>query len=103
MSSKAKPEDAGAVSISADGRFAAFDSFSDHLVDGDTNGAVDVLVRDRLTRTTVRASVSSDGQQGEHGILRDLSPDGRFVLFSSSLSSLVPPRLSATREFAGSS
>ena len=34
-------------SISADGRFVAFRSFASNLVSGDSNGYLDVFVRDR--------------------------------------------------------
>jgi hypothetical protein len=47
--------------LSADGRFIAFDSDAPDLVPGDTNGERDVFVRDRLTGTTTRVSVSSTG------------------------------------------
>ena len=47
--------------ISANGRFVAFAAFATNLVPGDTNGTLDVFVRDRLTGTTERASVASDG------------------------------------------
>ncbi len=39
-------------SISADGRLVAFDSLSHNLVPGDTNGVIDVFVRDRLGGTS---------------------------------------------------
>ncbi|MFL5910608.1 MAG: hypothetical protein ACJ768_08600 [Gaiellaceae bacterium] len=49
----------GLAAISADGRFVAFRSFASTLVPGDTHGAADVFVRDRLTGTTERVSVDS--------------------------------------------
>lgn len=51
-------------SISADGRYVAFDSYASNLVSGDTNDAGDVFVRDRVSGATTRVSVSSSGQQG---------------------------------------
>src|SRR5262249_50436746 len=51
-------------SISADGRFVAFSSYATNLIPGDTNGVVDVFVRDRLNGTTERVSVDSVGVQG---------------------------------------
>lgn len=73
----------GAI-ISADGRYVAFESGSTNLVSGDTNGRVDVFVRDRLTGETERVSVSSVGAElntisGGAAI----SADGRFVAFHS--------------------
>jgi Tol biopolymer transport system component len=52
-------------SISADGRYVAFQSGADDLVPGDTNGGVaDVFVHDRQTGTTERVSIATDGTQG---------------------------------------
>src|SRR5262245_59811124 len=50
-----------APSISAGGRFVAFQSDASNLVPGDTNGAADVFVRDRASGTTALVSVSSNG------------------------------------------
>jgi titin len=78
-------------SISADGRFVAFFSFSSNLVPGDTNGAIDVFVRDLQTGSTERVSVDSSGNQTDldsfFGL--SLSADGRFVAFTSRASNLV--------------
>lgn len=75
------------ASISADGRFVAFDSAS-QLAVGDTNGAVDVFVHDRLTGETELVSVDSAGTQG-NGNRPKISADGRFVAFESFASNLV--------------
>jgi hypothetical protein len=48
-------------SLSADGRYVAFNSAVSDLVPGDGNGANDVSVSDLRTRTTDRASVDIDG------------------------------------------
>ncbi|MBI1852135.1 MAG: PD40 domain-containing protein [Planctomycetes bacterium] len=77
-------------SISADGRFVAFDVAFGNLVPGDTNGSSDVFVHDRLTGETSRVSVSSSGAEAAGGSLRpSLSADGRWVAFDSSASNLV--------------
>jgi len=69
-------------SISADGRYVAFDSLSSTLVSGDTNNANDVFVHDRTTGTTVRVSVAGDGSQGTFNTgWGRLSGDGRYVVF----------------------
>jgi Tol biopolymer transport system component len=79
-----------AVSISGDGRYVAFDSSASDLVGGDTNGASDVFVRDRLFGTTERVSVDSTGNQGNDGSTRPwISFDGRYVVFESRASNLV--------------
>jgi hypothetical protein len=67
--------------LSGDGRFVAFMSEATNLVPGDTNGAVDVFVRDNRTGLTERASVGPSGEQLGHGNLADLSEDGRYVAF----------------------
>ena len=77
--------------LSADGRFVAFESDAHNLVPGDTNGSTDVFVHDRLTGTTKRVSVTSDGTQGNGGSdFPVLSADGRFVAFESDAHNLVP-------------
>ena len=77
-------------SISADGRFVAFSSQASNLVSGDTNGTIDVFVRDRQTGQTTLVSVSSSGEQGNGGSGKpSISADGRFVAFSSQASNLV--------------
>jgi uncharacterized repeat protein (TIGR01451 family) len=89
-------QDSELPAVSADGRFVAFVSLSDNLVAGDTNGAADIFVRDRLTGATERVSVSSTGAQanGDSGLLNgmggpSISADGRFVAFDSQASNLV--------------
>src|SRR5262249_21079352 len=69
-------------SISADGRFVSFISYATNLVPGDTNGHVDVFVRDRLAGVTERISVSSTGAQGnDDSLSSSTSADGHFVAF----------------------
>jgi uncharacterized repeat protein (TIGR01451 family) len=89
-------QDSERPSVSAGGRFVAFASLSDNLVPGDTNGKSDIFVRDRLTGTTERVSVSSAGRQGDadSGLLNgmagpSISADGRFVVFDSEATNLV--------------
>jgi len=77
-------------SISADGRYVAFDSSASNLVSGDTNGARDVFVHDRQGGGTTRVSVTSDGAQGGTGSWNpSISADGRYVAFYSGASNLV--------------
>jgi Tol biopolymer transport system component len=83
----------GNVSISAEGRYVAFDSSSSNLVAADTNGKIDVFVHDRRSGATERVSVASDGTQGNDdashlGVW--ISGNGRFVAFRSVASNLVP-------------
>jgi Tol biopolymer transport system component len=79
-------------SISPDGRFVAFSSFSSNLVPGDTNNEIDVFMRDRLTNTTTRVSVDSAGNQQTRNITSDapsISADGRFVAFTTYPSNIL--------------
>jgi hypothetical protein len=77
-------------SISADGRYVAFDSYARNLVAGDTNGEKDVFVHDRQTGETSRISVTSDGAQAnEMSAGLSISADGRYVAFNSYASNLV--------------
>ena len=80
----------GVPSLSADGRFVGFAGLANNLVPGDTNGALDVFVRDLQGLTTLRVSVSSSGAQsnGNSGVC-SISADGRWISFGSSASNLV--------------
>jgi Tol biopolymer transport system component len=85
--------DAQSIAISADGAHAAFSSLADNLVPGDTNRALDVFERDLRTGVTSRVSVASDGSQAEGFSDNDgvaLSAGGRFVVFVSDATNLVP-------------
>src|SRR5262249_15811840 len=80
---------------SADGRYVAFVSLADNLVTGDTNGADDVFVHDRITGETTRVNVASDGSQADGSSFDSfsspvLSADGRVVAFVSLADNLVP-------------
>jgi len=77
-------------SISADGRYVAFESRSNNLVDGDTNEVDDIFVHDRATGETTRVSVANDGTQGNGASVRtSISADGYYITFDSSASNLV--------------
>ena len=84
------------ATVSADGRYVAFDSSATDLVPGDTNRAQDVFVRDMNSTTTRLVSATSTGDpangssaltglSGAHGI----SDDGRFVVFTSAATNLA--------------
>lgn len=79
-------------SLSADGWFVVFVSTATNLVDGDTNNADDVFVRDRKRGTTERINVSSTGIQSNAESFNTvgISGDGRFVVFVSPADTLVP-------------
>ncbi|HXN98980.1 MAG TPA: hypothetical protein VN881_07895, partial [Candidatus Acidoferrales bacterium] len=85
-------------SLSADGRFVAFESDASNLVSGDTNKATDVFVRDTCagaaagcTPSTTLLSITREGVQGNGpSFLPVISGDGQFVAFISSASNLAP-------------
>ncbi|MDP2600093.1 MAG: hypothetical protein Q8P84_05085 [Deltaproteobacteria bacterium] len=80
----------GKPSISADGRFVAFESLAPNLVPGDNNLHWDVFVRDRSLSQTHRVSVSSDGTEGNDSTgSASISADGRFVAFKSFADDLI--------------
>lgn len=75
----------------SDGRFMAFESAESNVVEGDTNRVTDVFVFDRQAKRTARVSINSSGAQANGGsFLPQLSGDGRYVVFESLASNLVP-------------
>jgi uncharacterized delta-60 repeat protein/CSLREA domain-containing protein len=82
-------------SISADGRYIAFESYSDNLIAEDTNLSPDIFVRDLQTSTTFLASANSSGIQADNGtkpafsFKAAISANGRYVAFTSQASNLV--------------
>jgi Tol biopolymer transport system component len=75
----------GRPSLSDDGRYVAFRSVASNLVPGDVAYSEDIFVRDRLSGTTERISVTSTGEP-QGSVDRSspvISAGGRFVLFES--------------------
>lgn len=76
--------------ISADGRYIAFQSSADNLIENDTNSRSDVFVFDRDTEEITRVSVASDGNEANRfSIDPAISADGRVIAFISGASNLV--------------
>ena len=69
-------------SLSADGRFVAFESQATNLVDGLTGVILDVFVHDRQTGTNECVSIDFAGELGNFSGSSSLSADGRFVAFN---------------------
>jgi Tol biopolymer transport system component len=93
--------DSSSAAISDDGRYVAFVSEAVNLVPGqvDHNLATDVFLRDRVAGTTVLVSHASgapaatgDARSGHPGI----SANGRYVIFRSEASNLVPGQVDTT-------
>jgi hypothetical protein len=76
--------------VSDDGQVVAFVSNQNNLVAGDSNGVLDIFVRDRVAAITSRVSVDSTGSQANG--LSDfpvVSANGRYVVYSSLASNLI--------------
>lgn len=80
----------GAVSLSPDGRYVAFDSQASTLVRGDTNEAGDVFLYDRAVQAVRRVSVGAGGRQANgESSWPQVTRGGRYVVFHSAASNLV--------------
>lgn len=75
-------------SMSADGRFVAFQSHASDLIDADTNGAQDIFIRDLNSPGAVRLSPPGVEPNGTSSA-PSMSRDGRVVAFCSTASNLV--------------
>jgi len=77
-------------SISADGRYVAFESSSTNLVTPDTTSQ-QIFRKDLLTAEVLLASADAAGEQGDDfSSTPSISADGRYVVFYSGASNLVP-------------
>jgi Tol biopolymer transport system component len=88
--------------VSADGRYVVFRSYAADLVPNDTNWAWDIFVRDRARQTVERVSVDSAGMEsnGDSGLVGiSMSSDGRYVVFFSGATNLVPGGSSGAQIF----
>lgn len=84
-------QDSFNAKISRDGRYVAFESTATNLVAGDTSAFSDVFAHDAWTGSTIRVSVDSSGAQGNGRSTKpDISGDGRYVVFESTATNLVP-------------
>jgi ribosomal protein L14 len=77
-------------SISANGRFVAFESAATNFTGHDANAHVDAFIRDRATGTTRCLSLTRSGRTGNAASSDPtLSADGKTVVFESWASNLV--------------
>lgn len=80
--------------FSADGRYIAFASHANNLIDGDTNYPYneDAFLNDRLTGVTIRLSVGTGGIQADNGNSNSpfMSDDRRYVVFTTYANNLDP-------------
>jgi Tol biopolymer transport system component len=84
----------GYASVTPDGRYVVFQSDASDVVTNDTNQASDIFVRDVVAGTTVLASVNVTGTASGNGasLCPIITPDGRYVAFSSFATNLVTGR-----------
>jgi Tol biopolymer transport system component len=79
-------------SVSADGRYVAFESLASDLVALDANGEFDIFVRDRTASTTTRVSLSETGGDPDgRSVWAVISADGATVTFESRGTNVVMP------------
>ncbi len=95
----AADRDSEKASISADGRYVAFQSRALNLASGDPNGTWDVFVHDVATGVTACASTTPAGVPG-NGLSERcaISADGRYVAFTSGASNLVAGDTNSTAD-----
>ncbi len=78
-------------SICDDGSSVAFQSDATNLVPGDTNGAFDIFIVNSNTNLIEGATTFGSGALGDGPSYQAaISPNGRFVAFSSEATNLVP-------------
>jgi Tol biopolymer transport system component len=68
-------------SISADGRYVAFNSTASNLVASDVDGTIDLFRYDRATGLTSRVNTEAAGGIQDFFWDADISDDGRFIVF----------------------
>ncbi len=71
--------------LSADGTLLLFSSAASNLVNGDTNGASDLFLKNLTTGVTIRVTTGSGGEQlptGGNCSGTTMTPDGRIVAFN---------------------
>ena len=79
-----------APSISANGRFVAFESHALNLVPGYNTTGTDVFVRDRQAGVTERISGNGGLEGNRESRNPSMSADGRFVAFQSAATNFLP-------------
>ena len=80
-----------ATAFSPDGSKVLFFSANSDLVPNDTNGSLDVFIKDLTTGVITRVSTDASGAQGNGQSVRGFfSPDGKEVMFSTSAANIAP-------------
>ena len=82
-------------SISSDGRFVSFTSYATNL--GDVDFDMDIFVKDTESGAIYEASnTSTGGRSNGDSFNASMTPDGRYIVFESYASNLVPEDTSRT-------
>ncbi len=77
--------------ISTDGHHVAFISAATNLVNPDSNGKVDVFIRDLIQNKTYNMSIDSSGDQAnDYSDNPAISTSGRYVVYESRATDLIP-------------
>jgi len=77
--------------ISSDGRFVVFTSDANNFVANDTNGCLDIFVKDLKLNLITRISVSDGGEEGNgDSVQPSISGDGTCIAFTSYADNLSP-------------
>lgn len=77
--------------VSGDGKYLAFTSWSDNLVEGATNFRQQVYLKNLATGEVIRLSESADGSPADNDSSTPaITPDGRFVVFETRATNLDP-------------
>ncbi len=77
--------------VSATGQFVVYSSHASNLVKNDSNQSDDIFVYDQATKKHTRVSVNSEGEQANGGSWSpSISANGRYIVFHSVASNLVP-------------
>ncbi len=80
--------------ISGDGRFVVFDTLANGLDPADVNNRPDIYIADTSTGAVSLVSVNSNGEIADAWSFRPaVSRDGRFVVFDSLATNLIPGAL----------
>jgi Tol biopolymer transport system component len=79
-----------AAALSANGRYLAFQSEANNLIENDTNGYTDIFIYDRITQICQRVSVSSQQEPANFvSFFPTISGDGQWIAFQSDAFNLV--------------
>lgn len=83
--------DSTPIGVSTNGQFVLFSSLASNLVPNDANNAADIFLRDVAAGTNLLVSVNTNGVPGNlQSWDAAMTPDGRYVAFSSAAQDLVP-------------